>query len=174
MRFVRYSLFLLSLCFLVPIAPAKDLRKKVGVGIDSQLSLASSGQPGPASLSFKYTLPAADKTINTQLQLLLGLGIVEQKTATVVAGGRVLYTVVAEDNCNVFVGVGGAYLRGDSVTSTTGIVRVQPLGGVEFFLFGLENLGFTASLGLNVDLGSPISFSTTGASFGNLGIHYYF
>lgn len=173
MRLARLGLLFLLMCCLVPAAQAKDLRKRFGAGIDTQLSLLPTGQAGPASLSFKYTLPASDKTINMQIEALLGLGIVENEAAYVVGGGRFLYTVIAEDNCNVFLGVGGAYLRGDAFDST-GTVRVQPLAGIEFFLFGLENLGFTASVGANVDIGNPLAVSTTASTVGNLGIHYYF
>lgn len=174
MRHLRPLLFLIALCCVAPAAQAKDLRKKVGVGFDSQLSLGSDGVAGPTSLSVKYTLPASDKTVNIQLEALLGLSVVENRAANLVGGGRFLYTVIAEDNCNVFVGVGGAYIQGDDVDTVDGAIRIQPLGGVEFFLFGLENLGFTASLGLNVDLGNPVSISTTAATVGNLGVHYYF
>ncbi len=172
-RFIS-GMVILAMLLVVSPAWAKDLRERVGAGIESQMSLRVAGEPSPANLSVKYTLPAADKTINIQLELLLGLGVVENDEASVTGGARFLYTVVAEDNCNVFLGVGAAYLRGADLPSTFGYVRLQPLAGVEFFFYGLENLGFTTSVGLNVDMGDPLAVSLTGAGFGALGIHYYF
>jgi hypothetical protein len=44
--------------------------------------------------------------------------------------------------------------------------------GADFFLFGLENLGFTIEWGLNIDVGPTSGVSTTAAAAA--GAHYWF
>jgi len=153
---------------------AKDLRNRFGLGLDNQLTLSGMAASSPASFSVKYTLPSQDKTINTQVEILAGLSLIENQPASVTLGGRFLYTAIAEDNANVFVGLGGAWLQGSNLEYSSPVLRIQPISGVEFFLFGLENLGFTTAIGLNIDLFSPVSIGTTGSTTANLGIHYYF
>jgi hypothetical protein len=70
---------------------------------------------------------------------------------------------------NLYV-VGGA---GVAVEGDTTVMRV-PLGiTADFFLFGLENLGFSTGMGLNIDLGQGGSGAGTGGT-ANAGIHYWF
>ncbi len=177
MRRLFLGLIVLLVSTLPCLVQAKDLRNRLGAGMDTQMGLMGSGSKSPvlpANLSVKYTLPASDKTINIQFELLLGIDLPENDSASVVGGGRFLYTVVAEDNCNVFLGVGTAYLRSPDLPNASGLFRIQPLSGVEFFFYGLENLGFTTSVGINVDLGNPLGVSVVGATFGAVGVHYYF
>ncbi len=110
-------------------AQAKDLRNRIGAGMDTQMSLRGDGNFMPTNLSLKYTFPASDKTINIQTELLLGMSVKENAGAYVSAGGRFLYTVVAEDNCNVYVGTGLSYFRAPDLPGA--YVRLQPLAGVE-------------------------------------------
>lgn len=179
MRLLRFTLCALLTLLLTSAAHGKDLRGRFGVGVDTQMALSATA--APTALSVKYTLPAADKTINMQVQGLFALKITEQQPASMMAGARFLYPLVAEDNLNLFVGIGAAYLSGaafdlalDDNGDPLDTFRVQPLMGLEFFFYGLENLGFTAGLGLNVDLLGAVQVATTGATFGALGIHYYF
>ena len=89
-----------------------------------------------------------------------------------------LFAFLAEDNLNLYAGVGAGYAGFDDGSRA---VRAQPALGVEFFLFGLENLGLSAEFGVNVDVGISSSGIdvTTGAgpdasSFAAIGVHYYF
>ena len=68
---------------------------------------------------------------------------------------------------NLYLGVGAGYLGGP------GTIRVQPGIGAQFFLFGLENLGFSAEWGVNVDLGSTYALTTFGSGPA-AAVHYYF
>jgi hypothetical protein len=51
-------------------------------------------------------------------------------------------------------------------------LRIQPAMGADFFLFGLENLGFTVEWGLNLDLTGQSGIATTAAV--GAGVHYWF
>jgi hypothetical protein len=80
----------------------------------------------------------------------------------------VLYGTIAEDNMSLFAsgGVGAMMESGGST------VRLQPGMGADFFLFGLENLGFTVEWGINLDLADTASLSTSAAMAA--GAHYWF
>lgn len=171
---------LLSLLLLAPfaspgVAQAKDLRNRVAVGANAHLGSV------PA-LSFRYGLPTPDPAINVQLEATAGFWAYGDQGTEVVAGGRAMYGVVAEDNMNLFLGFGAAAISetsaatvdtsGNSVQTSTTAARLQPVMGADFFLFGLENLGFTAEWGVNIDLGASAGAATSAAVGG--GVHYWF
>ena len=52
-------------------------------------------------------------------------------------------------------------------------MRLQPVIGAEFFLYGLENLAFLVEWGLTIDLGSENRVYTTSTA-PSAGVHYYF
>ncbi len=154
-------------------ASAKDLRGRFAIGFCNQLSPVTAA-------SVKFTFPARHATVNVQLQGMAGFALFNARTSNdqFFAGARMLFTFLAEDNLNLYAGGGAGYVRFDDGTKA---VRAQPLVGLEFFFFGLENLGFSAELGLSVDIGLSTSGVDLGtgagpdaASFGGLGIHYYF
>jgi hypothetical protein len=142
-------------------ASAKDLRSRFALGANAHLGSV------PA-LSARYGLPTGNPAMNVQLEALVGFAAVSGTNSDAIAGGRLLYGVVAEDNMNLFLGAGA----GVNVVGGTAALRVQPIMGADFFLFGLENLGFTAEWGVNIDLGDPSAVATSGALGG--GVHYWF
>ncbi len=157
---------------LLAVAPAsaKDLRGRFALGFNNQF--------GPlTSASLKFTLPARQPTVNVQLQLVAGMALFKARSYDdeYFGGLRMLFTFIAEDNLNVYAGGGAGYA---GFSDATNAVRVQPVMGVEFFLFGLENLGFSGEFGVNVDIGvgatSGLDVSSTAGSFGAVGVHYYF
>lgn len=160
------ALLLLALALPTP-AHAKDLRNHFGVGFSASLPLgspaASTELPG---LSLKYGFPTGNAKMNVALQADIGLAWTTDQSPALYAGGRLSWGVVAEDNMNLFLGLGGGYhAEGDA-----SFARVQPVLGAEFFLFGLENLGITTELGLNVDVGAATHLATAPG----LQVHYYF
>lgn len=157
------TLFVLLLSVWSPAAEAKDLRNRVGVGVNTTLG----GAGAPPAVSVRYGLPAPKPVLNIQLEGVAGFSA-QNGVSSTVAGGRLLYGVVAEDNLNVSVGAGAAYVS----AAGQGVVRVQPAAQVDFFLFGLENLGFFGGVGLNLDVGSTGGAGTAGAALG--GLHYWF
>ncbi len=147
-----------------PAVQAKDLRNRVGVGFNNQFGHAS-------SLSARYGLPWSDEAINLQLELLAGVELDNDDTTTeaISAGARVLYAIVAEDNMNLYAAAGLGWVSYDGVAA----MRLQPGLSAQFFLFGLENLGFSADWGVSLDLGSPSAIASFTSAPG-MGLHYYF
>lgn len=150
---------LLALLLATDPAAAKDLRSRVGVGFHQQFGNVS-------ALSVRFGLPAAEPTTNIQLELDAGVLAATSGTAWF-AGGRALFGVVAEDNMNLYLGAGGGWMGGVDA------LRLQPVIATQFFLFGLENLGFSAEWGLNVDIAAETSAMTVGGAPA-AAVHYYF
>ena len=151
-------------------ASAKDLRKKIGLGFNNNFTSLT-------SISVKGGLPLPKATQSLQIQGFVGFGLARAEPARLVAGGRVLIPFVAEDNLNVYAGIGAGYLRlrPEGQTDVIDAFRGQAVVGVEFFFFGLENLGFSAELGLNFDVADEfLSFETTSGTAASVGVHYYF
>jgi len=172
---MRSILVLLLLLCMAPLgASAKDLRGRFAVGFTNQLSPMTSA-------SVKFTFPAKQPTVNVQLQGIAGMALYRARSNNdqFFAGFRLLLSFIAEDNLNVYAGVGAGYA---GFSDGSRAVRGQPAVGIEFFLFGLENLGLSAEFGVNVDVGiSPSSGIDVGtgvgpdaSSFGAVGLHYYF
>ncbi len=145
-----------------PPAEAADLRGRFGFGFHAGLGAT------PA-LSLRYAFPTASKAVNLQVELDAGVKVESDAPLGVVAGGRFLYGVVAEDNLSLYVAGGAAY----EAAGGTSLIRVQPAMGAEFFLFGLENLGFGVEWGFNIDIGEPFIFETF-AGGPAATVHYWF
>ncbi|MCB9758649.1 MAG: hypothetical protein H6739_02315 [Alphaproteobacteria bacterium] len=151
------------LLLLIPLsADAKDLRNRLGVGFQNQFSQMS-------SISVKYGLPAREPAINIQAELNAGFSVLNGTADAFFLGARLNYALVAEDNMNLYVAAGGGFLQQGELSG----VRVQPAAGTEFFLFGLENLGFTAEIGVNLDYLDGFNVGTVSGGPA-IGVHYYF
>ncbi len=162
MRRILPSLALLSL--LAPsTAAAKDLSGRVGVGFNHTFGDQS-------ALSVRYTLPLEDPAVIVQLEAFGGFAANTDSSGWLIAGGRGLYAFVVEDNMNLYAAAGGGVLTNQAERQRA--LRLQPAMGAEFFLFGLENLGFSTEWGLNVDLGDTTGIST--AASAGVGVHYWF
>lgn len=157
------ALLAMSALLLPGTAHAKDLSGRVGVGF-----LHSFGDQ--SALSVRYTLPLGDPAVIVQLEGFGGFAANTDSSGWLIAGGRGLYGLVVEDNMNLYVAAGAGLLT-DQVTRQQA-VRIQPTMSAEFFLFGLENLGFTTEWGLNLDLGDATGVSTTATA--GVGVHYWF
>lgn len=158
--FRRIALLSPLLLLTLPAA-AKDLRGRYAAGFNNQFGHIS-------AISGRYAFPTSSPVVNVQVEGNFGLSTSPLEDGKVFTGGRVLYGTIAEDNMNIFVagGVGALMADGEST------VRIQPGMGADFFLFGLENLGFTVEWGLNLDLADGASASTTAAMAA--GAHYWF
>ena len=164
MRHLLPGMVVATALLAAPAANAKDLRNRFGVGFNNQFGHA-------ASLSARYGLPMPDQVINLQVEILAGVDVASgsDTTDSISAGARVLYGLVAEDNMNLYAAAGLGWVS----TGDSSALRVQPGLSAQFFLFGLENLGFSADWGLNLDLGSPMAVSSF-TSVPGMGLHYYF
>jgi hypothetical protein len=164
MRSPRLPLLLLVTLPLATAASAKDLRNRPGFGFNNQFGQFS-------ALSLRYGIPAPDAAVQLATEIDAGFSYdsVDATRNGVYLGGRVLYGLAVEDNMNLYA-VAGA---GVTITDATTAVSLQPGFSTEFFLFGLENLGFEANWGFDLQVGKPTSIATFGGSPG-VGIRYYF
>lgn len=153
----------MALALIVGSAQAKDLSGRVGVGFNHNFGDHS-------AISVRYALPLGDPALQVQVEGFGGLALNNGNTGWFIAGGRALGAVVVEDNMNLYLAAGAGYMTDG--TQNTSALRLQPSMGAEFFLFGLENLGFMTEWGVNVDLGSVTGVST--AANAGVGVHYWF
>ena len=152
---------LICLLALPTTASAKDLAGHFGIGFNNQFSSMS-------ALSARYVLPLHDLHIGVEGHL--GSSIQPGGNANGgFVGARVIWGLVREDNMILHLGLGGA-VWGEGTQSS---FRLQPVVGAEFFLYGLENLGFLIEWGVTLDAGDVNEFSTT-SSAPSVGLHYYF
>ena len=170
----RLPLLLLAATVLLISSPsdasAKDLRQKIGLGFNNNFTSLT-------SFSVKGGLPTPKATQSIQIQGFVGFGLAKAEPARFVAGGRFLLPFVAEDNLNIYAALGAGYLRlrPEGQAEVIDAFRGQAVVGVEFFFFGLDNLGFSAELGLNFDVAEEfLSFETTSGTAASVGVHYYF
>jgi len=151
----------LAVSLLLPAhAEAKDLNGRFGVGAEQGVGLST--------VSIRYGFPTGKPTLNLGIGVDAGVDVISGGTADYYGGARVFFGVVAEDNMNLYLGASVGYAS----TSGNTALRLAPNLGAEFFLFGLENLGFIAEVALNVDLGASSEISTVGSP--QVGFHYYF
>jgi len=159
MRRLAAALLLLAL----PLnASAKDLRNRFGVGFQNQL-------PPLGALSLKYWLPTGSPAVNVAVEGVAGLSLIDGAADEMFFGGRLLYAFVTEDNMNLYGAAGAGFMTEGEIQN----VRLQPALGVEFFFFGLENLGFVCEMASTIDLGNSTKLFTVSGGPG-VGAHYYF
>ncbi len=151
-----------ALLLLAAPAEANDLRGRFGFGFHAGLGSVS-------AISVRYAIPTKSPAMNIQLELDGGFALAADTETELVAGGRLLYGLVAEDNLSLY-GAGGAHYVS---AAGSDFVRVQPALGAEFFMFGLENLGFGVEWGLNVDLGESTGVRTISGAPA-VTVHYWF
>ncbi len=140
----------------------KDLQGRVGVGFAAGLGETS-------SLTVRYGLPVGEAPSNVLLEVGAGASLTGGVDDQWSAGLRALYAIVAEDNLNLYAALGLAYVNFDGSHR----FRLQPALSAEWFAFGLENLGISASWGLALDMGAGIDLTTFGGAPG-VGLNYYF
>ena len=152
---------LLVLTFL-STASAKDLDKRIGVGLDNWLS-------DSVSISARYGLPLPNNLYEAQLEGLLGFSTSPTNPNKFLIGARALYAVVVEDNKNLLITGALAGMNIDGLAA----LRLQPGLEAQFFLMGLDNLSLSAGMGVNFDLGTGnTKVELSGSALG--GFHYWF
>lgn len=166
MRWV--AVFVVGLLF-VKTGEAKDLTNRLGVGYANQFS------EDLPSLAVRY-YPSP------QLGLSAALGVdtgddssgAPSKFGLMVRLFKIIFT---EDNMNFYMGTGAGLLsREDVVASKTdsGFELTGFVGG-EFFLPGLDSLGFSFEAGIGVtSISSDVRFRTIGEHPLKAGIIFYF
>ena len=121
------------------------------------------------AVALRYGVPLSLREQETQVEAVLGFSTDPSAPSTLTLGGRVLYAVVVEDNLNVLAGGGAGFL----MLNGTGALRLQPAMEFQYFFMGLDNLSFTAGVGLHVDVGAGNSKVELASSMLG-GLHYWF
>lgn len=163
-RFFRICLLSLTIHLsLCPTAWTKDLQGRFGVGYNAEFGSIASGDNVPG-ISLKYAL-ARDLALEAILSATTAAG------GSSVKGLKLFKNVFYETNLNFYFMLGGAYV------STPIASGIQGLGGLgaEFFVPGVESLGFSVETGGSFDnLTGSYALRTIGVSFIDAGVHFYF
>jgi hypothetical protein len=163
MNRIRVVAVFIALFALAPLAQAKDLSNRLGIGYKNQFG---ADVPGVAVQYY----PGSD------LGLSAVLGIDTQQTQSRFGFMAKLNKIVfQEDNMNFYMGAGAGLLSQETAGRTDSGFELMGFGGSEFFLPGLENLGFSFEMGVAVtSLSNNVRFRTFGDSPIRAGMMFYF
>lgn len=144
-------------------AEAKDLSNRLGIGYKNQFSIDLPG------IAVQY-YPGAD------LGLSATLAVDTQKDNSRFGFMVKMYRIIfEEDNLNFYMGAGAGLLSQEINKDNQSGFELMGFGGAEFFLPGLENLGFSFEAGAGItSISSGTRFRTFGDSPLRAGIIFYF
>jgi hypothetical protein len=149
---------------LVPtLAHARDMQGRLGLGYNSEFA-NSTGLNRVPGVSIKYAL-----TRDIAAEVVVGISTASPTNT--VSGIKLFKNIFFETNLNFYGFLGGAAISADSRTGA------QFLGGfgAEFFIPGIESLGFAVETGGSFDnVSGSFALKTLGVSFLDAGIHFYF
>lgn len=158
------SILWIATCFQLPsVANARDMQGRLGLGYNAQFTTGKGGDGIPA-VSFKY---------GTARDIAFAgvVGIDTSNPSTTLAALKFFKNIFFETNLNFYFMASGGYL---AANSKSGLVA-QGGFGTEFFIPGLESLGFSVETGATFDnVSGDFVFKTLGVSFLSAGIHFYF
>lgn len=156
---------LLFLCCLLSsrVASAKDLSNRLGIGYKNQSSVDL-----PA-LAIQYW-PGSD------LGFSASVGLDTQTSNSKFSAMAKLYRVIfPEDNLNFYLGAGAGMLSVETAGNNQSGFELMGFAGVEFFLPGLENIGWSFEAGTAItSISSGTRFRTFGDSPLRAGAIFYF
>lgn len=144
------------------VAQAKELSSRLGIGYRNAYSI---NLPSVATVYYPSS--------NWGLVGALGVDTKDQNSSFVFSGG-LRKIIFMEDNMNFFMGGQLSILSQQTSVRTNSGFEIGALAGGEFFLQGLENLGFNFETGIAVSNVDTVRFRTMGDSFLAAGIIFYF
>lgn len=134
----RIFLLMVAAIAMTPMASAKDLTHRLGVGFKNNTSVSI---PSIAGVYF----------YSKDLAFTASVGLDTQKNAsTFQASGGARYILFFENNMNAYISGQFGVINSEDATGKASGVEMLGLGGVDFFFTGLENLGFTIEAGLGL------------------------
>lgn len=142
---------------------ARDLRGRLGLGYNNEFSSsqATNGVPG---ISLKYGLSP-----DVAFGGIFGVGTQDPSSSLIAL--KYYQNVFFETNLNFYFLLGLGHVRANN---QSGMELLAGFGS-EFFIPGLESLGFSFELGGSLsNLSGSFALKTLGASFLDAGIHFYF
>jgi hypothetical protein len=146
-----------------PLASARDLQGRLGLGYNSEFAnaTAANGVPG-VSIKYGFTRDIATEVI---------VGVATTNPGNSVTALKFFKNLFYETNLNFYFMLGGGIL---SASNNSGAEFIGGFGA-EFFIPGIESLGFSMETGASFDnLGGSFVLKTLGVSFLNAGMHFYF
>jgi hypothetical protein len=161
---LQSALLIVLLSAVLPFqASAKDLSHRLGVGYKNQFS-----NEVPA-VALQY-YPGAD------LGLSVAIGVDTVKENSRFGAMAKLYRIIfQEDNVNFYMGAGAGLVTTEVNAKSESGFELLGYVGAEFFLPGLENLGFSFEAGPAItSVSSGVRFRTYGDSPLRAGIIFYF
>jgi len=161
--FLRAILSIIFFTFGPSMAEAKDLSNRLGIGFKNQSSVDLPG------LALQYW-PGAE------LGLSATVGIDTQTNNSKFGAMAKIYRVIfPEDNLNFYLGAGAGVLSIETSGNNQSGFELMGFAGVEFFLPGLENVGFSFEAGTAItSISSGTRFRTLGDSPVRAGAIFYF
>lgn len=143
---------------------AKDMTQRLGLGYADQLSVNT------PSISAKYY---ASPTMAYSLDLGLQTGDDDSAFGLL---AKVYRTIFPEDNLNFYMGGGaGLISKKENGGSNDSGFDLLAFVGVEFFLPGIDSLGFNFEAGFGIQsIESDTEFRTIGHSPLKAGMYFYF
>mgnify|MGYP001611959920 CR=1 FL=1 len=163
-RFVFITLLCVASFFLhSPDSHAREMQGRLGLGYNSQFANSSIGQRVPGvSIKYGFTRDIAFEAV---------AGISTASPTNTVAGVKLFKNIFYETSLNFYFLLGGAMVSANSITGAQFISGF----GVEFFIPGIESLGFSVETGASLDnVSGSFALKTMGVSFLDAGIHFYF
>lgn len=160
------SLFVITLS--ISAAQAKDLTNRLGIGYSNQFSVDL-----PSIAAHYY--PSPDLGLSAAMGLLTGNN--NSKFGLLLKVKRIIFP---EDNMNFYMGAGAGLLSNKNTTAGTTSsnesgFELMGFAGGEFFLPGLDSLGFSFEAGVGiVSVSSGVTFRTIGDSPFKAGVVFYF
>ncbi|GIL17871.1 MAG: hypothetical protein BroJett040_16220 [Oligoflexia bacterium] len=157
------KLSLALILLLVPgFASAKDLTSRLGVGFRNAYSIELPSLAAVYYPSSEWGLVGA-----------LGVDTKDQNSSFAVSGG-IRKIVFKEEHMNFFMGGVLSMISQESLGQTDSGFEMSGLVGSEFFLTGLDSLGFNVESGIGVTNVRKVRFRTLGDHFLRAGIIFYF
>ncbi len=142
------------------------MTNRLGVGYKNQFAV--DGLAGGVAAQY---YPSAD------IGFSAALGVdTQQNNSKFGFMGKVYRIIFTEENMNFYMGAGGGLISNQTTAANTDSgFELNGFVGGEFFLHGLESLGFTFEAGVGISsLSSGVRFRTFGDSPLRGGIIFYF
>jgi hypothetical protein len=161
---ISFALPFLALLVTMTTAHARDLQGRLGLGFNAQFANQREVNGGVSAISAKYAV-----TKDIAFEGIVGLATT--KPGNSVIGMKFFKNLFFENNLNFYSMLAGGLV---AANNTSGI-DLQGGFGSEFFIPGLESVGFSFEVGGEItNISGSMVFRTMGASFLDAGMRFYF
>jgi hypothetical protein len=152
---------------------AKDMSNRLGIGYSDDFAVRQT-----PSVAVKY-YPSKDTALSAALGIDTNTTNSSSGNSNLGLGVKFYRNIFSETMMNFYMGAGVSILSTGPSSGGTGTTSsgfdFDGFGGAEFYLPGLENLGFNFQFGAGVtSISSGVRFRTIGDTPLNAGIYFYF